>query len=145
MKNKVAFGPQARRIASVVSAAAIVGVMGVGGLTLSSADVSAASRNTGTTSSSNRGTTSSNKNTTGTGTTSIPATSAGTTTTTTTATTPTQTSTTPNTGIFTGDDEFTKADGLVILTASLTVLLAAYLLIRNRKNIFRGRVNFGKR
>ena len=156
MKTKVAFGMQVKRVASFVSAAAIVGVLGLGGLALNSNDVSARSStssgtSSGTSSSSSKtgtsGSTSSSSKTSGTSSTTsgsstaIPSTSAGTTATT---ATPTQSSSTPNTGIFTGDSEFTQADGLAIVTVALAAILLSYVAVHNRKNLFRRRVGFRK-
>ena len=55
-----------------------------------------------------------------------------------------QTTATPDTGLFTGDGEFTQADGLIILTGILSVILLGVAVYHNRKTIFRRRVSFNK-
>ena len=137
MKTKVVLSKKAQKISTIaVASIAIAGVIGLG-LSLTS-DTNAA-----TTKSTNASTKSPSSTTT------KPATNAtsGTGTTTPTTTTPATTTpaaATPNTGLFTGDDEFTQADGIIMVTGLLAILLTGYAVYHNRKTLFRGRVNFDK-
>ncbi len=136
MKSKVILSRKAQKISATVGAMAIAAVVGIGGLALTGGAVSAVSKTTTTKPSTS--TTPSGTGTTGTG--------SGSTSTTTPAPAETETpATTPNTGIFTGDGEFTKADGIILVTAGLAVILGGYVVYHNRKSIFRGRVNFERR
>ena len=146
MKTKVVLS-KAQKVSTIAVMAAIAGVIGLGGLALTSGDVNAAPAT------SNKTTTSGNSGspTGGSSSTTKPATSSNsgsqsTSTSGQTTTTPTTTTaSTPNTGLFTGDDEFTQADGIIIVTGLLAVALGSYVIFHNRKTIFRGRVNFDKR
>lgn len=137
MKTKVVLSEKAQKFSAVVTVAAIAGVLGMGGLVLTSGSASAVTKTTnpGSTQKTQSSSSSSSSTTT------TPTPSADTTPT---PSTGTSTATTPDTGFFTGEGEFTRSDGIILLTGGLATVLAGYMVIRNRKTIFRGRVKFDR-
>ena len=143
MKTKVVLS-KAQKVSTFAVMAAIAGAIGLGGLALTGGSVSAAPATKTTTSGS--GSKSNTQTTTKPTTSSNSGSQTSSSTSDQTTTTPaTTTATTPNTGLFTGDDEFTQADGIIMVTGLLAVALGGYVVYRNRTTIFRGRVNFDKR
>ena len=132
---------------NAIGLAAVAGVIGLGGLALNES-VSATTENnqvavttnssstkkvtTTTKPSSNSNSNSNSNSSSSNDSSSLPSTSAE------------QTTATPDTGLFTGDGEFTQADGLIILTGILSVILLGVAVYHNRKPIFRRRVSFNK-
>ena len=124
-----------KKLSSALSILAIAGVVGIAGLNLSgSANATTTRSNTPTStkggSGSGSGSNSSNRNTTTPATTEIPETSAA---------------TTPDTGLFTADGEFAATEGAVVLMGVLAAGALGVVVLKNRKDLFRGRVNFNKR
>ena len=132
-----------KKLSSALSILAIAGVVGIAGLNLGgSANATtnrtpASTKTPATTSSSNKTSGSdgssnnnNNNNSTTPATTEIPETSAA---------------TTPDTGLFTADGEFAATEGAVVLIGVLAAGALGVVVLRNRKDLFRGRVNFNKR